>query len=501
MKRKKLSELLPTKWVSKVDSRVLNQEVTSVSADSKQVGPGSVFVAVKGHSQDGHRYIPDAIAKGAVLAIGEEDLSLGSSYLRVEESRVVLGALAAALNGHPSRGMLVIGVTGTSGKTTTTYLLESILKAAGHRVGVIGTVSIRIGDQVLPSTLTTPGVVELHALFGQMKQSGCTAVVMEVSSHALKQRRTASLSFDGMIFTNLTPEHLDFHPTFEDYFQSKALLFTEVAQFSIREGKHPVAVINQEDESGRRLWELLGKNAEIKRVSFLGDEGLTTGIDGITGSIDGIEIHSPLTGQFNGSNIAGAVRLAQALQISDQNISKGLMDLNGVPGRLERVPNSKGVHVWVDYAHKPDALEKVLATLRKVRGTGRLITVVGCGGDRDRQKRPVMGRIAVEGSDRVFITSDNPRTEDPLAIIQEILKGIPSGAPSVTVEPDRRMAIQLAIGEAQTGDLVLIAGKGHETYQILGTQKVHFDDREIAAEALACSIKILPSRVIKTTFE
>ncbi|MGZ6371372.1 MAG: UDP-N-acetylmuramoyl-L-alanyl-D-glutamate--2,6-diaminopimelate ligase, partial [Bdellovibrionota bacterium] len=331
-----------------------------------------------------------------------------------------------------------------------------------------------------PSNNTTPGPVELQSLLAEMRDAGCKSVVMEVSSHGLKMHRTAQIAFDAAVFTNLTPEHLDFHPDMEDYFHAKGILFKEMADEAREIGKKPVAIINGEDEYGKRLIR------ELKQefLDFSQDaHQLKVDLSGIHGKAHGIEIQSKLTGRFNAFNIAAAVAAAKALQIDAKIISRGIGNLPVVPGRLERVPNTKGIHVLVDYAHKPDALEKVLKTLKDVKGSHRLITVFGCGGDRDRKKRPVMGKIAVELSDHVVITSDNPRTEDPGTIIQEILGGT-AGYKNFEVEADRKSAIFAAIQVAKAGDLVVIAGKGHEDYQILGTGKIHFDDREVAAEAL-----------------
>jgi UDP-N-acetylmuramoyl-L-alanyl-D-glutamate--2,6-diaminopimelate ligase len=463
--------------------------VTGVISDSRKVCAGSIFVAVKGHTVDGHQFILSAQAQGALVIVGQDDPPLGLKipYLQVSDSALALAHLSADFYGHPSASMLMIGVTGTSGKTTTTYLIESILKAAGHQVGVLGTVNFRYGSTLIPSTHTTPGPVELQALLAQMKAAGCTAIVMEVSSHALKQKRAHGVAFDGMVFTNLSPEHLDFHPDMEDYYQSKALLFTDLSAFSVHQGKSPVAAINASDPSGSRLISELTShsksNSDLSVASFSGSQGFKVSLSGIQGELLGVSIHSEMTGNFNAANLAAALTVTQGLGISPSVIAQGIRDLKSVPGRLERVGDQTDIHVWVDYAHKPDALEKVIATLQDVRAGHRLITVFGCGGDRDRKKRPLMGKIAVAGSDWVVVTSDNPRTEDPQAIIQEILQGIQE-ASHYEVEVDRKKAIFKAIAMAQPGDLVLIAGKGHEDYQILGTTKIHFDDREEAALAL-----------------
>jgi UDP-N-acetylmuramoyl-L-alanyl-D-glutamate--2,6-diaminopimelate ligase len=475
-----------------------------VTADSREVAPGMAFVAVRGGTRDGHRFIAQAVKDGAALVVGEEPLaqhaeSMGRvPYVEVADSRLALAYLAAQLAGNPSHALTVVGVTGTSGKTTTTYLIESVLKSAGHKVGVIGTVNFRSGNRIYPSTHTTPGSPELQKLLSEMRQDGCTAVVMEVSSHALKQHRVAYIAFDAVVFTNLSPEHQDFHPDMEDYYRSKAILFNESLKYSIRAGKRPFAAVTEDDRWGRRLLSEL--RADPQPETWFASFGLAAGADvnarnirldlkGIRGEAGGIRVRSELTGHFNVQNILGAILAGQGLHINPVAIGEGIAALKCVPGRLERVPNDKGVYVMVDYAHKSDALSKVLRTLRGVRGVqngGRLITVFGCGGDRDRQKRPVMGRTASALSDHVFVTSDNPRTEDPQAIIDEILRGIaePERA-RVTVEPDRRKAIYASLQMAKPGDLVLVAGKGHEDYQIVGTQKLPFDDRQVAIEALS----------------
>lgn len=461
-----------------------------VTSDSRKVQSGWVFVAVQGTAQDGHQFLSEVEKIHPALMVGEKEFhpSTDIPYQQVSDSRAALAELAAEFYEQPSQSMLMVGVTGTSGKTTTSYLIEAILKAAGHRVGLIGTVSIRYGDKVYPSELTTPGAVELQKILSEMKKDGCTAVVMEVSSHALKQKRTACIAFDGMVFTNLSPEHLDFHPDMEDYFQSKAILFKDYAVFSQGCGKKPVAAVNQADSYGQRLLQELRANSALAKIeAFEEDAELQMTVEGIQGRLRGVQIQSSLTGGFNIQNISGAVTLALALGISAESISKGIQSIPVVPGRLERVENSEGIHIWVDYAHKADALEKVIATLQQVRDLNpqsRLITVFGCGGDRDRQKRPRMGKIAAQGSDWVIVTSDNPRTEDPAAIIQEILIGM-SEYKNFQVEEDRRKAIFKAIQLAKPGDLILIAGKGHEDYQVLGKEKIHFDDREVAREGVA----------------
>ncbi|MGE0616544.1 MAG: UDP-N-acetylmuramoyl-L-alanyl-D-glutamate--2,6-diaminopimelate ligase [Bacteriovoracia bacterium] len=460
-----------------------SSRVLHVTADSRQVKAGTVFVATPGVSADGHAFLPAAAAQGALLLVGERSPPSGLStpYLQVTDSRQVLGLLASAFYGHPSRAMKLIGVTGTSGKTTTTYLIESILAAAGERPGLIGTVEFRTPKGALPSTHTTPGAVELQKLLAEMRDAGCLSVVMEVSSHALKQARTYGIAFDVVAFTNLSPEHLDYHPDMEDYFQSKARLFGEYMNFSAEAGKQPRAVVNARDDFGGRLLKM-AKNATPAPETG----GLRFDLRGVRGKVGGVAIESPLLGDFNAQNIAVAVGVAHALAVAPATIAEGVRRLSGVPGRLEPVPNGRGFTVLVDYAHKPDALEKVLTMLRTLKGNGKLITVFGCGGDRDRQKRPRMGEIAARLSDQVVVTSDNPRTEDPLVIIREIEGGIgdADARARVKVEADRRAAITQALTAAKGGDVVLIAGKGHEDYQVLGTRKIHFSDREVVLDIL-----------------
>lgn len=492
---------------AQISASLRTQEVApeQLTADSRTAKADSIFFAIRGTTHDGHTHVDGLLRSGILACVVEKDFEgTDPRLIRVQDTREAMGWAMSRLHGDPSRSMMMIGITGTSGKTTTTYLVESILQAAGHRVGVIGTVNFRIGSEIIPSTHTTPGAPELQALLARMKQSGCTAVVMEVSSHALKQHRTSGITFDGVVFNNLSPEHLDFHLDMEDYYQSKKLLFSVYPRHSEHAQKRCVSAINLDDDYGNRLLsELRAGFGEFLGFGMGGGSdvsgsGLTLGMDGIRGRIqwkDGvsIEVASSLIARFNAYNILAAASVCRAVGIDPQKISEGISRLPGVPGRLEQVLNELGATLLVDYAHKPDALEKVLKTLIELRKPGqRIISVVGCGGDRDRSKRPVMGRLAEQLSDLAIITSDNPRTEDPSGIIQEILAGVaPASVGSrVRVEPDRALAIELAVNEAAPGDMVLIAGKGHEDYQIIadrnspgGTRKIHFDDREEAARA------------------
>lgn len=475
--------LLKPEALGAFDERSLKESSFTLTTDSRTVTPRSVFFAIEGSQADGHRFIDEVDSKGALLIVGSKPhpKKLRASYITVENARLALAKTASLVNGNPSDSMKMVGITGTSGKTTSTFLIESILIAAGEKVGLIGTIECRIMGKTKPSTHTTPGPIELQALLREMKDAGCTAVVMEVSSHAIAQARTAGIAFDAMGFTNLSPEHLDFHPTMSDYFETKARLFTEYAEEAKRRSKTPVLAINAEDEYGKKLLSM----ADSKLVQAYETKNLEATLSGIRGSTSGIEIESKLIGAFNRSNIALAVAIAKGLRISTAVIQKGLLDITAVRGRLEtvRASEKQKIKVLVDYAHKPDALEKVLESIRSIAGSSSIVTVFGCGGDRDRLKRPVMAAIAERLSDRVIVTSDNPRTESPRAIIDEIMTGF-SDRSRVSIIEDRKEAIFEAIRSAPEDSVVLIAGKGHEDYQIIGTEKRHFDDREVALDAL-----------------
>jgi UDP-N-acetylmuramoyl-L-alanyl-D-glutamate--2,6-diaminopimelate ligase len=470
-------------WAT-LNQKVIDGEFTSITSDSREVKSGTLFIAVQGLSSDGHDFIDQAVKQGAKAIVGERSFKIAVPYLIVKDSRSALAELATSFYHDPSSTLKMVAVTGTSGKTTTTYIVEAILQEAGFKVGVIGTVNFRFGKKIYPSTHTTPGPVELQRLLAEMKSEGVTHVVMEVSSHALKQRRVDGISFDAMGFTNLTPEHLDFHPDIEDYFQSKAMLFREFFDRATASGKKPVRVVNADDRYGQRL---LGELPTSKAYA-LGLASLKDSLEGISGKFGDLNIKTGLTGQFNISNLLCAIELSQTMGVSTQAIEQAVGRLVvGAPGRLEKIPNQRGIHAFVDYAHKSDALEKVLKTLQAMKSPSqRLITVFGCGGDRDQAKRPVMGKIAAEHSDEVIVTWDNPRTEDPATIISAIIEGIVAFNPkaSYRVEPDRKKAIELAVQMARSGDLLLVAGKGHEDYQIIGTKKSHFDDREVLSHAL-----------------
>ncbi|MEW6334681.1 MAG: UDP-N-acetylmuramoyl-L-alanyl-D-glutamate--2,6-diaminopimelate ligase [Thermodesulfobacteriota bacterium] len=479
-------------------------EVTSVCYDSRQCSRGSLFVAIAGLKADGHAFIPDALTRGARVIVHEQAFlpPAGVTAVRVPDSRRCLGILGKRFFGDPSRELALVAVTGTNGKTTVTYLLEAILRAAGHRVGVLGTINYRFDGKHFPAPHTTPESFEMQRILRVMADQGVTHCVAEVSSHALDLRRVDDCAFDAGIFTNLTRDHLDYHGSMEAYYQAKKRLFSQVLPAGGKSRPHP-AIINGDDAWGRLLLAEAGSAAltyGLEHPCSVTASPFHLSVEGIEATIhcggEPITVASPLLGRFNLYNILAAAAAAYALGVPGPFIREGIEARTLIPGRLERVSAAGQPAVFVDYAHTDDALRRVLQNLTEFR-TGRLITVFGCGGDRDRGKRPLMGAAAAERSDLTIVTSDNPRTEDPLAIIGEIETGIQAdrladtGAAAAHREvrgylviPDRRSAIAAAIRLADAGDIVLIAGKGHEDYQIIGTQKFPFDDRSVAREEL-----------------
>ena len=461
--------------------------VNALAYDSRRVGPGSLFFCVPGASQDGHSFAAAAVAAGAAALVVERPLGLGIPEIVVSDARRAMGRLAGAFHGHPAAGLTLLGVTGTNGKTTTVFLLRSILEAAGRRNGLIGTIETRVGDDVEPGVRTTPEAVDLHALFARMRAAGVQAVAMEVTSHALVQHRVEGLTFDVAAFTNLSQDHLDFHAGMEDYFAAKRSLFER--------GRARAGVYNVDDPYGRRLQAAspvpatgfgLAADAEVRAGRVRpGPHGTSFEVTHPGGDL---ALSTALVGDFNLYNCLAACAVALRAGIPEDAIRRGVAGLRSVPGRFEAVERGQPFTVVVDYAHTPDSLDNVLREARRVaqRQGGRLLCVFGCGGDRDRGKRPLMGAVAARLADVVVVTSDNPRSEDPEAIIGEILEGL--GAARATgadeVLPDRRQAIAAALGRASSGDVVVIAGKGHETGQEIGGRKLPFDDRTVAAEVL-----------------
>jgi UDP-N-acetylmuramyl-tripeptide synthetase len=461
--------------------------VTEVTYDSRQLAPGSLFVAIRGAVTDGNRFVDTARKKGAAAIVSEDPPDGAGPWVQVPDARAALALLSAAVLGDPAQSLRLVGVTGTNGKTTTTYLIDAALRAAGHTVGLIGTVHYRIGARLVEASRTTPESSDLQALFRQMVAEGCTDVVMEVSSHSLALKRVHGCAFQVAVFTNLTRDHLDFHGDMESYFAAKRRLFDTY----LREDGH--AVINADDDraaalttaSRGRVWTYgLEKRADVSASGIaLSLKGTRFRTRTPRGEFD---VETPLIGRFNVENFLAGLTAALALDVDPAVALRGLLTMTGVPGRLERVNAGQDFAVIVDYAHTDDALKNLLETVRELKPR-RLITVFGCGGDRDRTKRPLMGAVASRLSDVVVVTSDNPRSEPPEAILDEIQRGMPNGprAGERYAIVDRREAIGRALEMAGPGDAVVIAGKGHETYQVLRDRTVPFDDRQVARELIA----------------
>jgi len=513
-------------------------DVASIHHRSGDVTPGGLFVAVPGFVTDGHDYIKDALQRGASVVAVEKSVwepkkiprTDGVLFLETDDSRNTLARLAAAFYGHPSKKLTVIGITGTNGKTTTSFIMESVLREAGLNVGVIGTINARHMGRILESATTTPESADLQRIMADMVHDGVTHLILEVSSHSIALQRIAGCHFDVGVFTNLTQDHLDYHKTMDDYRATKKRFFTRFMEQS--EKKRPVAVINRERRTGRDFFDELtrDKKSKIRCLSvgftdenmmwpihfqidlsgvsgrievssdgfFSGEEPRRDGVKPENPNKPGVHFESRLPGRHNLENILCAAGAAMALGLSMETIKKGIERCESAPGRLERVENRRGLFIYVDYAHTPDALENVCRAVKQL-GKGRLICLFGCGGDRDAKKRPMMGRIAGKWSDLAIITSDNPRNEDPEQIIKEILAGVKLSLPHAYSRPpsrddfrekghvaelDRETAIRAAIRAARPGDQILIAGKGHENYQLIKGEKIPFDDRIKVVEAL-----------------
>jgi UDP-N-acetylmuramoyl-L-alanyl-D-glutamate--2,6-diaminopimelate ligase len=478
----RLSELLESVPGKRENFR--DAEVRGVTCDSRQVLPGSLFVAVPGHVQDGGLFIDEAIRRGAGAIVTEKPIAgCPVPVIVVPSAREAVADLAVNFYKDPTRKMNVVGITGTNGKTTTTYLLRSIFEAAGEKVGLLGTIQYSVGPKLLPSDNTTPGADTLQRFFSEMQAAGCRSAAMEVSSHALDQGRVRGVSFAAAIFSNLTRDHLDYHPTFEHYRDAKGGLFEMLSPKS-------VAALNADDEVSEVYAERTHAHVVtygIKRKSeIMGKVELGT-FNGTRLRLklgpSELVVHTRLIGTHNVYNILSAAACTWAMGYDLDHIKAGIENLTSVPGRLEPVDGGQDFPVLVDYAHTDDALRNVLTCLRPLV-RGRLFVVFGCGGDRDRGKRPKMGRVASELADRVILTSDNPRSESPMAILGDIAGGIEDKS-RYLIEPDRRGAIKLAVSMAQKDDVVLIAGKGHENYQIFRERKEAFDDRQVAREVLS----------------
>ena len=459
----------------------LSREITGICYDSRAVKPGNLFVAICGYDTDGHKYIPMALEKGAACVLCEKAPAEGE-YVLLSDTRRALALAGANWYGNPAGKMTMIGITGTNGKTTTTYLVKHILEdCLGAKVGLVGTIQNMIGDEVLHTERTTPESLELQALFRHMADAGCTHVVMEVSSHALCLHRVDGVTFDVGVFTNLTQDHLDFHKTMEEYCRAKAMLFA----------RSKVGAVNVDDPWAKEI--LAHATCPVITYSAKGQAALeATDIRlephhvAFTAHYQGTETACTLgiPGAFSVYNALSALSAALALGIAPEKAAASLATARGVKGRAEVVPTpGKDYTVLIDYSHTPDSLENILKTVREF-ARGRVIAVFGCGGDRDPIKRPIMGKIAADLADLVVVTSDNPRTEDPMAIIDQILVGIPKDQTPTTVIENRRQAIRWAMDNAQAGDVIVLAGKGHETYQEIGHEKFHLDEREEVAAHL-----------------
>jgi UDP-N-acetylmuramoyl-L-alanyl-D-glutamate--2,6-diaminopimelate ligase len=457
-------------------------QVTALAYDNRRVEPGSVFFCVRGFTRDGHDFAADAVGRGAVALVVDHPLGLGVPEILVGDVRAAMAPAAARLHGDPTATLRTIGVTGTNGKTTTTYLVRALLEAAGEPTGLLGTVTSVIGGVEHEVARTTPEAIDLQATFAAMREAGDSHCVIEVSSHALELGRADAIHWAAAIFTNLTQDHLDFHPTMEQYFTAKCRLF--------RAGRPQVAVVNIDDPYGARLAaSLAGETSQLITIGIdstdadLRATDIESAFGGSTFVAGGLELRSPLPGRFNVMNVLGAVAAVRALGVDDATIVAALPEAGRVPGRFEPVDEGQDFAVLVDYAHTPDSLENVLAAARPLTA-GRLVCVFGCGGDRDRGKRPLMGAIAARLADHTIVTSDNPRSEEPAAIVDEILAGIDDRSTTEAIV-DRHAAIERAVALAGAGDVVVIAGKGHEQGQEFEDgRKLPFDDVSVAREAL-----------------
>jgi UDP-N-acetylmuramoyl-L-alanyl-D-glutamate--2,6-diaminopimelate ligase len=440
--------------------RLAPVEISDLAYDAGHARPGSLFFCVPGARADGHEFAAEAVENGAVALVVEQPLALEVPQLVVDSARRAMAVVADEFFGRPTEKLQVAAVTGTNGKTTTAFLLYAILAAAGRRPGLLGTIESRVGGERRPAIRTTPEAIDLQRAFREMLDAGDGSCAMEATSHGSELGRLDRVRFAALVFTNLTQDHLDFHGTMEQYFEAKRRLFVE---------SNPPAAINVGDPWGRKL---AADRPDALTFGFADDAEI--GPDALA------DVELNLRGHFNAENALGALAAARLLGIEHDAIVRGLESVRGVPGRFESVAEGQPFDVIVDYSHKPDALESVLRTAREMT-TGRVICVFGCGGDRDRGKRPLMGRIASERADIAILTSDNPRSEDPLAIIDEVLAGVTG---EIEVEPDRAAAIEQAIAEAREGDVVLIAGKGHEQGQEFADRTIPFDDREVARDAI-----------------
>lgn len=474
-------------------SGTLDLEIDALTADSRAAGPGQLFAAIRGTSMDGHKFIREVIAKGATVILAEtappSDFPQTAAWLHVPDSRAALAVLAATFHGEPAGELRLCGITGTNGKTTTASLVHHIMRTAWHRAGLLGTIFVDDGETRTPAKHTTPGSIELNAILASFRDNACRGAAMEVSSHGIHQKRVHQIAFDAAVFTNLTQDHLDYHGTLVKYMEAKASWFHDLA--ANPHGKKPVAVINTDDARGYELAAALDGKMPVLRYGFnvhcdFRANSFQQKPGGMTFELAAkgktFLVRAPLIGRFNAYNLLAAIAAASACGIKPREAIAALVDSPQVPGRMENVGSAGGATVFVDYAHTPDALENACRTLKEL-DPSRLITVFGCGGDRDSAKRPLMAAAAARYSEAIIITSDNPRSEDPEAIIREIEKGLPAKCNHLSII-DRAEAINAAVANSRSGDIILIAGKGHETYQQFADRTIDFDDRKKADLAL-----------------
>ena len=488
-RRMKLRELFEGVEVS-IPAGFGEQEIQQVACDSRKVAAGALFFALPGVQADGNAFIGDAVSRGAVAiaseSVAQENLPGNVAWIQVREPRKALAVVAANSYGHPANALKLVGVTGTNGKTTTTSVIDAIVKASGEKTGLLGTIAYHTPRGDYPAPNTTPESVDLQRFFAEIRDEGGKFAVLEASSHSLMMERLWGCHFAAAVFTNLTREHLDYHKTFDQYFAAKKRLFEGTGA-----GAAEIAVINTDDEYGKQLVGIAKKtvtyglesNADITTKKFqLTFNGLTFTAQTPNGKV---QVTSSLVGRINVYNLLAAIGAAQALGLSNEVIEKGIRNLESVSGRFQRIDQGQPYLVIVDYAHTDDALENLIRTARELNPKGRIITLFGCGGGKDRTKRPVMGEVTGRLSDLTILTSDNPRNEDPLKIISDIIVGLQKTSGKYMIEPDREKAIALAMDEARAGDMVLLAGKGHENYQILALGTLEFDDRVMARRALS----------------
>ncbi|WP_316836437.1 UDP-N-acetylmuramoyl-L-alanyl-D-glutamate--2,6-diaminopimelate ligase [Pedobacter nutrimenti] len=462
-----------------------NREVSALTFDSRQVAKGSVFFAIKGTLSDGHSYIAQTVEAGAEVIVCEEmpsELKEGITYIQVEDSHIALGKAASNFYEHPSAGLKLIGITGTNGKTTIATLLFKLFRASGYNVGLISTVQNQINEEIIPATHTTPNPIALNELLQKMVRSGCDFCFMEVSSHAVAQHRIEGLDFTGGVFSNITHDHLDFHKTFENYLKAKKAFFDALP-------KSAFALTNADDKNGMVMLQntkALKKTYALKQLADFKARIIENKFSGLNLDIDHVDVFFKLVGSFNAYNLLAVYGTAVLLGEDKFNVLTLLSNLTGAEGRFDYVSNKLNIIGIVDYAHTPDAVQNVLSTIHDIRkGTEQVITVIGCGGDRDKTKRPIMAQVACDWSDKVILTSDNPRTEDPLSIVQDMEAGVsPTNRRKTLTIVDRKEAIKTACHLAKPGDIILLAGKGHEKYQEINGVRHHFDDKEILLEQL-----------------